>query len=85
MTPSRTTGAFILEMGQGFFFSSRAVFSAFISLGYGTLKVFAYCVIRTMLICELLVEEAPECMTDFSIEIAVSIASAWGKRALSWK
>lgn len=85
MTPSRTTGAFILEMGQGFFFSSCAVFSAFISLGHGTLKAFAVCVVRAMLICEVLLEEAPECMTDFSIEIAVSIASAWGKRALSWK
>lgn len=71
MTPSRTTGAFILGMGQVFSHSSRAVFSAFISLGSRALKVSAVCVIGAMLMWEVLLEEAPECLSEFSIEIAV--------------
>ena len=71
MTPSRTTGAFILGMGQAFSFSSRVVFSAFISLRCRALKISAVCVIGAMLMWEVLLEEAPECLNEFSIEIAV--------------
>lgn len=53
MTPSSTTGAFILEMGPAFSFSSRAVFSAFLSLGCRTLKGLAVCVIGAMLMWEV--------------------------------
>lgn len=69
MTPSRTTGAFILGMGQAFSFSSRAVFCAFILLGCKALKVSAVCVIGAMLMWEVLLEEAPECLSGFSIEM----------------
>ena len=84
MTPSRTTGAFILEMGQAFSFSSRAVFSPFISLGCRTFNVLAVCVIGAMLMWEVLLEEAPECMSDFSIENAVFRRKCLGQtRALT--
>lgn len=49
VTPSSTTGAFILDMGPAFSFASCAVFYAVLSLGWRTLKVFAICVIRALL------------------------------------
>jgi len=58
MTPSRTTGAFILGMGQAFSFCSRAVFSAVLLVGCRAFKVSAVYVIGAMLMWELLLEEA---------------------------
>jgi len=70
-------------MEQAFFFCSRTFFSAFLSVGCRALKVSVVYVIGAMLLWELLLEEAPECLSEFSIEIAVLHRKCFGQtRAL---